>query len=280
MSPTEFDLRAALREGEGEGLSANRLIADGRARRTRRRMQLLSAAAVVFVVSGAGVGIALIGGDGNGGSAGSDAQSAALDGRAAGQAPSPAQPTPDASSTNAAQAELRAIACPDSLPRYLLPGGGSPGQFGSDGPLFSRPVRSLIVCGYGTPRQATGQVPTSQPARLELSGTQATRLATSLENAATANSAATCPTAGKLDSHELAIIGVAADGAPVGTVTATLPDPACNVQVTNGTAIRYDWTPPSDLQRILVTLVPRLDPPASLPNHTPSGKVHGSPISS
>ena len=37
---------------------------------------------------------------------------------------------------------------------------------------------------------------------------------------------------------------------------ATLRDPACDVRVTNGTAIRYDWAPPSDLAKILLALQP------------------------
>ncbi|MDT4951126.1 MAG: hypothetical protein QOJ37_3721, partial [Pseudonocardiales bacterium] len=60
MSPTEFDLRAALRDGEGDGVDVDRVVAGGRARRTHRRSQLLSTAAVVAFVAAAGTGGALI----------------------------------------------------------------------------------------------------------------------------------------------------------------------------------------------------------------------------
>jgi hypothetical protein len=290
MSPTEFDLRAALRDGEGEGVDPERLIARGRARRAQRRVRLLSTAAIAVVVAGAGVGSAVIWGDGNSNSSNSSGSggSSVKDG-AANLAPHSEQSTvlgrlpaaPNSVTPSGGSAASSGGSCPDSLPRYLLPGGGSPGQFGADGPLFSRPVTSIVVCSYGSQLQALGENPTSNPARLVLNGSQATRLADSLEHASTTKSTYPCPTIRSPVDRELAIIGVAADGRSVGTVTASLTKPACNVQVTNGTAVRYQWQPPADLESMLLDLTPT--PSAitkSVPNHSPSGKVHGSPVNS
>lgn len=282
MSPTESDLRAALSDGEGDGVDADRLIASGRARQAQRRTHLVTTAAIVIVVAGAGTGIAALAR--GGGSSGDKISNQSLqnDRAAAGgaSAPTAAQPSSAAGSSNGEKAADAAGGCPATLPRYALPGGGSPGQFGSDGPLFSKPVRSVIVCSYGT--MLSGSAPASAsatvPGRVELTGSQATRLAASL-NAAAAAPRPSCARTDKSVARELAIIGIAADGSQVGTVTATSAPTGCTDQVTNGTAVRYNWTPPSDLQPILATLTPTPGPGA-IPNHTPSGKVHGSPIQS
>ncbi len=280
MSPTESDLRAALRDGEGDGPDIDRLLAGGRARQAQSRMHLLAAAAVVLVVAGAGAGGALLWGGSSGGqthAAGSansngDADgSAALRGQAAGGSVSH-----DANKAAAPQA-APAVGCPATQPHPMLPGGGSPGQFGTDGAMYSRAVSVVVVCSYGSPGQAADE--TTEPARLVLTGTHATELATSLERAPTTRSPGACPTYATSTPRVLALIGVAADGQTVGTVTTTLVVPACNVQVTNGTAVRYQWAPPSDLQTLLITLTPGSGAPdLPVPNRTPSGKVYPSPI--
>ena len=40
------------------------------------------------------------------------------------------------------------------------------------------------------------------------------------------------------------------------TVTATLVDPPCNVTLSNGKAVRYQWQPPASLLNQLLGLVP------------------------
>jgi hypothetical protein len=295
MSPTEFDLRAALHDGEGDGVDADRLIAVGQTRRAQRRVRVLSTAAVVVVVAGAGAGGAFLVANNDSNSANSGGRAAQYDAGAqssakgavagAGGAEAPAASLPSGSASRqtdqAAKSAAAAVPCPNSLPRYLLPGGGSPGQFGSDGPLFSKAVTSVVVCSYGSQRQALGQQPTSDPARLVLTGARATELANSLEHASMTRSNYPCPTIRSADEHELVIIGVGADGATVGTVTTSLTKPACDVQVTNGTAVRYQWQPPADRQPTLLNLQPADGAiTKSVPNHSPSGKVHGSPVRS
>jgi hypothetical protein len=280
MSPTEHDLRAALRDGEGDGPDPDRLIALGQAHQARRRMQMLSTAVAVVVIAGAGTGIVALARSGSGdktnadsavhGAAGERLAVSAPGGSSgagagAGGASSAALPAA-AGSQNAGKAA--GVGCPATLPRYVLPGGGSPGQFGADEPLFDRPVTSVIVCSYDVVPAPSG-APLA-PARVALSGASARRLAASLNGAAAAP-ATLCPKRDLTASaRDLAIIGLAADGTPLHTITVTRSASACaDSQVTNGTAVRYNWTPPSDLRPILAALTPTAIP-----------KMHGSPISS
>lgn len=284
MSPTEFDLRAALHDGEGDRVDVDRVVAGGQARRAQRRIQVLSTSAVVVFVAAASTGAALLwGGSDSGGPVGSNADRRAAGGQvgdARRAAPSlgsiPAATDPSA--TMAASAPARrdaAIACPTSMPHLLLPGGGSPGQFGSDGPMFAKPVDSIVVCSYGSPLRAAGPV---RPARLVLTGGSATALATSLENASKTNASESCASIRPADEHSLAIIGVTAKGTELATITTTLTSPPCNVQVTNGTAVRYDWAPPAGLQVVLSTLTPRPAGNVTVPRVPPTGRNIGSPV--
>jgi hypothetical protein len=285
MSPTEFDLRAALRDGEGDGVDVDRVVAGGRARRTHRRSQLLSTAAVVAFVAAAGTGGALIWASNNGGSgnntstgyaAGSQVGPSAADGKVPATGPQPDAPSAGAtSSAGIGAGKHAAIACPNSLPRTLLPGGGSPGQFGADGPMFPEPVDSIVVCSYGSPLRAATSV---TPGRLVLTNANARALAASIENAAKSRPTLPCPTLRPRDEQSLAIIGVTARGTEMRTITTTLAQPACNTQVTNGTAVRYNWSPPANLHDVLTTLTPRPSGKVSLPVVSPSGKNIGSPV--
>jgi hypothetical protein len=288
MSPTEFDLRAALRDGEGDGVDADQVISGGRRHRAQRRARMMSTAAVTVLVAAAGIGATVIwnhsgtnpsttagGSNGYVTSGNSEAQNDALGRGALSTA------APESSALAGAPTAKDPEQCPDSLPRYLLPGGGSPGQFDTKGPLFAKPVSSVIVCSYGTPAMALGPNPVSVPARLVLDGTQAARLVTSLEQADTTKGTKLCPTPSTTDERELAIIGVTANGKALDSVTANLSQPACDTVVTNGTALRYHWTPPPDLQSRLLALTPSDSTlSGSPPLVRPSGRNHGSPIQS
>jgi hypothetical protein len=261
MSPSESDLRAALRDGEGDDLNVDRIIAGGRALRARRRARMMTAAAVTVLVAGLGTGGAvLLSGNGNSES-GSKANggtsfdqrraqsgtAGSLNGAAGGGAAASAANPPKAAAPNDS---VTAVPCPASLPDYRLPGGGSPGQFGADGPLFSRTVDSIVVCAYGTPSAAA----TARPHRLVLTDGAATAVADSLEKAPRTKPTGACPFLRTADAQAIAIVGVAADGKVVGTVTTTVGDPACSVRVTNGTALRYQWLPPEVLRTALAEL--------------------------
>jgi hypothetical protein len=286
MSPTEFDLRAALRDGEGDGVDPDVVIAGGRRQQAQRRSRIMSTVAAVVLVGAAGVGGTLIfsnSGSGTSTSAGGgNAQSDARthDNAAAGGGSLRAESQVPPSGVVGGAAYGVDAKCPTSLPRYLLPGGGSPGQLDTSAALFARPVASVLVCSYGTPQMALGAHPVAVPARLVLHGAQARRLTNSLEHSATVASKVVCPTIRAPEERELAFIAIGANGKPMTTVTANLAEPACDVRVTNGSALRYRWLPPDDLKTLLLALQPGTDLTASPPVVRPSGDQHGSPIQS
>jgi hypothetical protein len=279
MSPSEFDLRAALHDGEDGDLNVDQLIERGRARVTQRRVRLLSGAAIVAVVAGVATGGTLLATADNGSkpslanaqdagrtAAAAPGPAAASGGGAAGGAAvsgprAPASPMP----SSAQPAAAATTACPQTLPRYSPPGGGSPGQFGASGPLFSKPVATVVVCGYGSGFSRVS-APTHAPARLELHDGAAARLVASLESAPKVKPQVMCPDYRTADVQQIAIIGVTSAGTPTGTpVTTTIGLPACDVRVTNGTAIRYDWSPPADIARRLVVRNPVSAPVIPVP---------------
>ncbi len=251
MSPTEHDLRDALHHGEGDGPDVDQLIAGGQARRRQRRVRVGSSVAAAAFVALAATGGALLLGHvhdpGSDTAAGADKRGSSA-GAVAGQASKTAAPAPRENAS-------AAVRCPPSLPRQLLPGGGSPGQFGSGGKLFAQPVGTLVVCAYGTKRQALDTTPPPAPGRLVLSSAQAQQLVASLEAAPKLRSRV-CPTVRAASVREFALIGVTAGGATLRTVTVSLTEPACQGMITNGTAVRYAWTPPASLDPLLSQVRP------------------------
>jgi hypothetical protein len=250
MSPSEFDLRAALRDGEGDQLDVENVLFAARARVAERRMRILSGAALVLVVAGAGVGGTYLAQ--GGGSSRHTAERAAGGGSSLDQATSGAQAPVNGGLGAAGTASVPGVSCPVTQPRYALPGGGGLGQFGSTGPLFTKPVQSIVVCAYGstTTDYSTKSV---RPVRLDLVGQQARLLANSLEDAPT-RPTPTCTQVS--NANQLTVIAVAPDGTRAGTVVASVSGPSCGSQVTNGTAVRYGWTPPSRLKTQLLELKP------------------------
>jgi hypothetical protein len=238
MSPSESDLRAALHDGEGRGgLNVNSLIAHAEAVAAQRRARLMSGAAIVAVVLGTGVGIGYLAGHGS-------TESGSSSNAGAGTAMQPNTPAHSdrrygavgGGAANGSAADVAQAPCPKRFPQYELPGGGGLNSFGANGPLFTKPVASIVVCAYGDHR-----------ARLDLRGRQATALAASLENAPKATHSAPC--AGGPSTEQLAILPIALNGSRAPTVTVTFP--TCGSMATNGTAVRYDWTPPSTIRRLL-----------------------------
>jgi hypothetical protein len=251
MSPTEHDLRNALHHGEGDGLDVDQLVAGGQARRRQRRVRIgSSVAAVAFVAVAATGGAVLLGHDDHKGGdtvARADRRAASQDAsKQAGSAGGAAAPAPNAGG---------ALHCPSSFPRQMLPGGGSPGQFGSGGKLFAQPVRTIVVCAYGTKQQAVDTTPPPNPGLLVFNGARARQLVASLEAAPTARLRA-CPTLRAVSVREFALIGVTTQGGTLRTVTVSLADPACQSMITNGTALRYAWAPPPGLAAVLDQLRP------------------------
>jgi hypothetical protein len=270
MSPSEFDLRAALHEGEGDPIDIGQLIAGAEARRAQRRVRIQSAAAVAAIVAVVGFGGSLLWRSGGGHNSASSGQT---------QLSRPAlHSEPANGSARGPAAAASAAGCPDTFPRYELPGGGSPGQFGSTGPLFDKPVSSVLVCSYGVaaPRASSAGAPNA----VRLTGANASELVNSLEHASTILKRANCPLLENTGQADVAMIGFTADGRKVATVTATLTVPPCNVEVSNGTAIRYDWQPPTAVLHAIGAQVLPAGGAVTRTNPLPGGRVHGSPINS
>lgn len=287
MSPSESDLRAALHDGEGDGttIDVERIVAGGVAARARRRSLLATVAgAVVFVGAAGTIGaVVLDNNDPSGSNVGNGnlgVNSAAAASRGADRAGSTV-PAPSASSASrsnevappAGGTTSTPTDCPASFPLRLLPGGGSSGQFGAGGRLFPSPAVTMIVCSYGNSLAGS-----ARPGRLVLSGSNSTSLQNSLESASKTSVAKPCPTIRTGAGRRLAFIGIDSAGAAMRVVTATLTDPACNVKVTNGTSVRFDWQPPAGLRQVLLALEPGPGPITPLPSHSPSGANHGSPV--
>jgi hypothetical protein len=275
MSPSEFDLRAALHDGEGDdNLDVEHLILRGRARAAQRRVRMLSTAAVVAVVAGAGVTGALIAGSGgghttasNGARAGGgnglgDAGIAYGSGPGGGRVAAYPKAAPSGIQAEGASS-LAAVECPGEPPVYPP---SAPGSTRVAQPLFTGSVHTVVVCAYRSQFRVISRSPAT-PVRLDLDGRAARRMVASLENASVAPiQGVACPYSGA--TTRLAIIGVAADGSNLGTVTATLDDAACDVQVTNGTTVRYGWQPPRELSGELAALTPTDQPKSIEPTPT------------
>lgn len=257
--PSEFDLRAALRDGEGDEPDINQVMIAGAARRAQRRSRILSAAVVIVAVGGLSAAAAEFGGSGN--SRGS-ADSAAMHGGAVGQlAPS-------------APKALANVDCPSTAPHYSLDdvnGDRSSAYTSATTPLFTERVSSVVVCAYGPAFHAlSGQL--RSPARLELLGRQAKQVAHSLETAPTAVPSASCSSA---PTGQYALIPVDASGDTGKPVTAQLAAAGCGAVVTNGTAIRYGWQPPPGVAAKLDNLSP--SPPPESPEASPTANPSPTP---
>jgi hypothetical protein len=261
MSPTEFELRAALQDGEGGGLDPDRIIARAagilRERHARRvRIGSMSAAAAVVI------GVAVSGSMLLHGSSGSTASSAAGRGDSAKQAESrpsagnlPATSGPVAANASSAGGtevgpvapgplhDAAAIACPDALPE-LAPGSAATGS------LFTGTVEAIKVCVYTT---ATRQPVTSADGstlNAIYTGAPATQIVSSIDDASIDAVPIGCP-AGQtmLNQRSLVIIGVRTDGSATAPVVASLNP--CSKVVSDGTDTRYDWTPPAAMAALV-----------------------------
>lgn len=249
MSPSESELRSFLHGGEGEPINPDTVITRAHELRHNRRIRLASAAAAVVLVGAVGTGALALRG-------GSDGRSAASSGLQQDQTAARGAAVPDAPTP-------AAVTCPPIPPRLMLPGGGGTVQFGSDGPLFDGPVTAMQICGYAA-ATTTGQV--SFLGSTTLSGRPATEIATSLNAAATIRLNRPCPLR---PTRKLIIFATGPSGAALKPVV--LDYSSCLPSATNGTAARYDWTPPPEVDPTLAAL---MQPPSGLPTEPgtrPSG---------
>lgn len=236
MSPSESQLRAALRSGEGDGVDADVLIARARRARRDRRRRITAAAGISVAVAVVGVGTAAIvaSSSGHSGNAGKVAGAAAASASGGGASRSaaaggaaPYLPTGTGPTSSRVRASAKPPGCPAHPEHYMVPGGGGTGQFGSTEPLFARTVSALTVCAYpaqGAPRSTV------------ITGSAARGLAATLDAApATAGGETSlCPSS---TSAVVELLGTDARGQRLRPVVITVSCP--HVQATDGTAVRY-----------------------------------------
>ncbi len=235
MSPNEAQLRAALRDGEGNRVDVDAVVASALRVRHARRQRLSAIAGAVIVVAGVAGGAALLGrGDHNSTTASSGERSVPSFSATSDRS---AQPPAAAGGSDSAATAIR---CPAQLPRLLRPGGGATATFGGGGALFAAPIAAAKVCAYLNGTGGDSQV---------LDATQATELAASVERAPASRGTRLCPnsTTGN-DPPAFVIFAVTAAGKRLPVVTATL---GCPGLVTNGSAIRYNWSPPSSVSALI-----------------------------
>jgi hypothetical protein len=257
MSPNESQLRAALRDGEGDTVDVDAVVLGAARLRRARRQRLTSAVGAVVVVAGIATGGAALLSRGDNGASSS---SAALDRRsesadslmARGSEPT-ASRAGAASASHAAGGTIRSgssaeakdatsaassVVCPAQPPRIMLPGGGGTAQFGGAEPIYAQPVQAIKVCVYpeGAP-PATSRV---------LVGAEAQALASSLNDAATTSTGRKCPSATTgLGAPTVVLFAFTPSHQQLRVVTAKV---SCPGVATNGTAARYFWSPPSSVQ--------------------------------
>ncbi len=279
MSPNEFQLRAALRDGEGDNIDPNTVIMRAQAMtqaRRDRRVRYLSVAAVVAVVGGIGTaaGITLSGGgnsnhnsSGGAGKAMSAERSAAARPNAAGSG----KPAPGP------LAVVSAVPCPAKAPALRTPGGGANSTLGAAGSLFSGPVEGVKVCAYEQQSRNPIQDSSGRTANTVLTGAAATALASSLDAAPKSRPKTPCPMYLTADGKTLVIIGVSTSGRPMNPITALAAQNVCGKPVTNGTAVRYNWAAPRILSGFIARLRAANGGAVPVP---PTGKATASPIRS
>lgn len=249
MSPSEADLRAALREGEGDRVDPYDIIFAVRQRRAHRRTVLLSAAAAVIFVGGAAAGGAALLSGGNG-SNGDTGAGGAGGGIAAGAGSVTSNAGPPISSRSAphgdtvAKPDLRFTpACVTPQVRRVPTNNGSE----PSGPLLTGPVKGFIVCTYpffnGQSAQATAPV--------VVSGAAARSLVTSLESTTAGPMPTSCPVITSTGHLMLTMAPVTPDGQRLAPLSATITAPACSTSITNGHTTRYGWKIPPRVAALL-----------------------------
>ena len=276
MSPSEDQLRAALRAGEGGSPDPDVIIGHAlqvKHVRRQRQVRLVSVAAAVILVGGLGVGLTALNRSGDRGSAGSRADSATMYNDSAGSAVSgttvPVVPGPASIAVGTGAAAGGAAggagtgggvdptdACPATPVRYALPGGGGTDQFGAGGSLFSGSVASIVVCRYSST--------TDSPllSAQTFTGTDAQRAASALDAAPSTQSAELfCRTLLTIE-----LIPTGTDGTAMTPISVT--GQCTTAMVTNGTAVRYV---PLNLYGLAPT------PPPTPGQQPVSGAMSGSP---
>jgi hypothetical protein len=256
MNASESDLRAALHSDEtsGASLDVDHLMASAQAHVARRRVRILTGAAAVAVVAGLGTGLGLVA-NGTGSTSAADKAQRGAGGADSARNPAYGQSAGASAANGGSAAMADAIACPPTPP-IKSQVTGKPGASGSETTsLFRTPVRTIVVCAYGS-AQGVGPTSATHPARLVLTGASAGRLVASLPSATESKPAVMCPLSAGSDTRVFALVGIAADGSPAGTLVAVLGPNSCSRLATRENDGQVQWTPPPDLRKRLLALSP------------------------
>lgn len=245
MSPTEDELRRALREEEGSGPDPATVIMRAAAYRSERRTKILSAVAAVAVVAGVGTGIGLV--TTSGGSHKKEAGSAA-GGTAQFGANSSAARAPQygsgAAEGGAGDAAPAPASCPPSAPTVAA-------ATDTTRPLLTGPVSTVTVCGYlGTGtlvRDATSHAPLTHT----YAGSDATAIADALAKATPSSRALSCGAIPAGGLRSLVLYARYATGAAAAPIVV---DVGCGARLTNGTTTRASWQQPAQLGPFVLAL--------------------------
>lgn len=292
MSPTEFDLRRALSDGEGDGVDAGLIIFAARERRARRRHAMLSAAAAVIVVGGIAGGIAALAGNstdtGSASAAGSNSYApnsvkAPLAGNSSeGGGADVASSTAGSSAMKPQGTATNGFTCARRPLHLTLPGRGTPPQLGATGDLLTGPVQSYRVCLTPFRMMLAQATPQSRPPlRFTVTGAAADALTASIQNASRTPKNLPCPDIRTAESVVITIVPVSPSGKAEQPLVVSTPLPTCNTVITNGSSVRYDWQMPRRLQRLLdITAVGTGTAPSGSISVQPatSGAASGSPV--
>ena len=272
MSPSEADLRAALREGEGDGVDANDIIWSVRHTRARRRSMLLSAAAAVIVVAATAAGVtALVHGAGSpNGASGAAAQGngngggTAAAGSSSTSVPARTHPQPALPGGGAREPGM------EIAPRCgVLGGPASPGRARASGSLVPGPVREFFVCAYSNfppPSPA-------MPPHVRITGPAARQIAESLRKLTANSMPPDCPEVSSSGNTAINLLPISPTGRQLPDITVKIGLPACATTVTNGPITRYGWRLPPSVKALL----PRPGEPGTFQLVPPARGESGAP---
>jgi hypothetical protein len=108
----------------------------------------------------------------------------------------------------------------------------------------------MTICVFpetGGPALESG----GHPVSTVLNGSAAAQLAASLDSASKTTQPGACPLYLTAQGKLLVIVAAKPDGTLMAPVIAHVLQNPCNLPVTNGTAVRYNWSPPATLNALL-----------------------------
>ncbi|MDT4939907.1 MAG: hypothetical protein QOG80_3578 [Pseudonocardiales bacterium] len=238
MSPSEDQLRSALRHNEGGGLDVEQIVARAESARRERRVRLASAAAVVAIVAGVGTGVGITTRNSHSSTASksADGYSVGAGAAARGTAAPSAVNGPVTVIPCAAQLHVPAVAVGTDTSR----------------PFFSAGVSAVTVCAYRFTGFAVVRTDgnSGEPITATYAGADAAAIVTSLEQAKPTPSGASCGAIQANGVYAIAVLARYASGAVADPVIVGVGP--CSGEVHNAHTSRYDWTQPRVLDLFMI----------------------------